>query len=91
MSAYVKTEEIVGQLGHLNDQVLTFKAQRAEADRLAAIKAAQDLIRKLQTPQESNIEISYNVLIKSLGLYSGAHIALTAPLADTFSMCPDRY
>ena len=65
MSPYLKTEEVVSQLGRLNDQVLTFKAQHAEADRLAAIKAAQDLIRKLQTPQESNIEISYNVFTNS--------------------------
>lgn len=65
MSAHVNTE-IISLLKQLNDQISTPKAQYAEADRLATIKTAQDLIRNLLTPQESITEISYNVFIESL-------------------------
>lgn len=64
MPGPVKTE-INGLLGQHEDQIVKFKAQSTEADRLAAIDAAQDLIRKLQTPQESATNISYSVCIRT--------------------------
>ncbi|RJE27369.1 O-methyltransferase [Aspergillus sclerotialis] len=53
-------KEISNLLGQNDDEILKFKAQSTEADRQAAIDAAQNLIRKLQTPQESTINIAYS-------------------------------
>ena len=64
MPAHVK-EEARSQLEQLNDRAQKcLKGEGDEADRLAAIKAAQNLIHSFQTPEESIIEVTYSVRIK---------------------------
>lgn len=48
-------------LQQLNQQVSTFNTNSSEANRLAIIQRARDLIGKYQTPQESTFDLSYSV------------------------------
>lgn len=88
MPGALKTE-IGHLLGEDDDQILKFKSKSTEADRLAAIDAAQDLIRKLQTPQESIIDVSYSVCI--LSVISGVTRITNALLAHSISVHPNWY
>lgn len=85
MPGALKTE-ISHLLGQDDEQISKFKGQSSEADRLAAIEAAQDLIRKLQTPQESTINISYSVCLPSVRRVARV---TNATLAHSISVRPN--
>lgn len=51
----------IDSLQKLNSSATTFETKKTEADRLATIQTARDLIHELQTPQESMVDITYSV------------------------------
>lgn len=51
----------INALQPLNSKASAFETQKTEADRLATIQAARDLIHELQTPQESMVDVTYSV------------------------------
>lgn len=55
------TNDVAASLREVNERASAFTENRTEADRLATIKAAQDLVKQLQTPQESLFDIIYSV------------------------------
>jgi hypothetical protein len=63
MSTSGNSEQISSLLQQVKDKTSAFQSQNAEADRVAAIKAAQGLLQALQSPQESVVNITYQVRI----------------------------
>lgn len=61
MSTSASSEQISSLLKQLNDRTAAFQAENGEKERVAALKAAQDLVWALQTPQESIVNITYTV------------------------------
>lgn len=60
------SNESFDQLQHQLKQLLgAFQSQHEEADRVAALKAAQNLVNALQKPQDSVYHLAYSVNIVS--------------------------
>lgn len=62
------SDHIQGLIQQINDKttaIPSLNTANAEAARVAAIKATQDLLRVLQTPEESVVNITYSVCLNN--------------------------
>jgi hypothetical protein len=56
------TTHVDSLLGNLMQTVCAFKTGKQERDRLAALKAAQELVRALHEPRDNVYHLVYSVL-----------------------------
>jgi hypothetical protein len=84
MATTVPTESI-DQLHHqVAESLGAFQCQHEEADRVAALKAAQKLVNALQKPQDSVYHLAYSVII---GPFRVMTLVLTRPSLLTPYVC----
>ena len=74
MSDLVAPEAIDHLYGQLSYSLGLFQEQHHEADRLAALKAAQGVVNALQKPQDAAYHLAYSV--RRIGLPKSSNHAL---------------